>query len=48
MKIFKENKLESLFIILVAEQCWSGTSALLSKQNHKRSSSLFCSTIFIL
>jgi len=35
MKNLGENKLESIFVILVTEQCRSGTSALLSNQNHK-------------
>jgi len=35
MENFEENKLESTFVVLVTEQCWSGTSALLNNQNHK-------------
>jgi len=34
MKNFEEKKLESIFVVLVTEQCWSGTPALLSNQNH--------------
>jgi len=37
MDNFKENKLESIFMTLVTEQCWNGTSALLSNQNFKMS-----------
>jgi len=32
---FEENKLDSMFVNLVTEECSSGTSALLSNQNHK-------------
>jgi len=35
MKIVEENKLESIFIVLVTEQCLSTTLALLSNQNYK-------------
>jgi len=35
MKNFKDNKLESIFVALITEQCWNSTSALLSNQNHK-------------
>jgi len=35
MKHLGENKLESIFVVLVTEKCWCGTSALLSNQNHK-------------
>jgi len=35
MKNFEENKLESIFVVLVTGQCWNGTSALFSNQNHK-------------
>jgi len=31
----EENKLESICVVLVTEQCWSGTSTLLSNQKHK-------------
>jgi len=35
MKNFEENKLENIFVLLVTEQWWSGTSPLLGNQNHK-------------
>jgi len=35
MDNFEENKLKSIFVVLVTEQCWSGTPALFSNQNHK-------------
>jgi len=35
MKIVEQNILEQIFVVLIAEQCWSATSALLSNQNHK-------------
>jgi len=35
MKIVEQNKLESSFVVLVTEQWYSATSALLSNQNHK-------------
>jgi len=35
MKNFEENKLESVFVVLVTEKCWRSTSAFLSRQNHK-------------
>jgi len=45
MKIVEQNKLELSFVALVAEQCWSGTSALLSNQSHQKLSSLFYSKL---
>jgi len=36
MDNFDGNKIESIFVVLViTEQCWSGTPALISNQNHK-------------
>jgi len=32
---FDRNNIESIYVVLVTEQCYSGTSALLSNQNHK-------------
>jgi len=33
--MLKKINLKAFFVVLVAEQCWSGISALLSNQNHK-------------
>jgi len=35
MNIVEQNKFKRIFVVLVAEQCCSATSALLSNQNHK-------------
>jgi len=35
MKFVEQNRLELIFVVLSAEQCWSVTSALLSNQNRK-------------
>jgi len=35
MKIVEQNKLDLIFVVLVAGQCWGATSALLSNQNYK-------------
>jgi len=34
MKFVEQNRLELTFVVLVAEQYWSATLALLSNQNH--------------
>jgi len=49
MKIFEENKLDSIFVILVTKQCCEVTlQHCLATKATKMSSSLFYSTLLIL
>jgi len=51
MKVVEENKLELIFEVLVAEQCWSGTEVALqhcsATKTTKMLSRLFSSKFFM-
>jgi len=35
MDYFDRNNLESIYEVLITEQCWCGTATLLNNQKHK-------------
>jgi len=35
VKFVEQNRLEFIFVVLVAEKCWTATSAWFRNENHK-------------